>query len=278
VEGNITRLTKVWRQSDPAFLDALNHARRGDGTLAAASLRDCGVDFQTAADIRYKGTTIVARNDEVDRFNFSAQQLLATDAHIVKSERRGKQTGEWKNIPDQNKFKIDDYVMILNNDSPQFTYVNGDCGWVREFNGHEFVIELKRNGRRVAIGPIVRYLEQKDEPEGWLRNEAEKNGLTPYLRDTTPRIKDEKEKVYKWVLGELHYYPLRLGYAITCHKSQGLSLDAVQIDIRNAFFGQPHMLYVALSRARTVEGLRIVGSREMLAQRCKIDPKVERWL
>jgi ATP-dependent exoDNAse (exonuclease V) alpha subunit len=67
-------------------------------------------------------------------------------------------------------------------------------------------------------------------------------------------------------------------YASTVHKSQGLSLDAVQINLTNAFFGSPAMAYVALSRCRTAEGLRIIGDKATLARRIKTDPKVLRFL
>jgi hypothetical protein len=62
------------------------------------------------------------------------------------------------------------------------------------------------------------------------------------------------------------------------HNSQGLSLDQVQINIRDPFFAQPGMLYVALSRARSVEGLRLVGSPEGLRSRITVNPKLRGWL
>lgn len=60
--------------------------------------------------------------------------------------------------------------------------------------------------------------------------------------------------------------------------SQGLSLDRIQVDYRNWSFGGPGMVYVSLSRGRTMEGLRLVGTKETIAERCKTDPKVSRWL
>jgi hypothetical protein len=82
----------------------------------------------------------------------------------------------------------------------------------------------------------------------------------------------------RYVEGQCEFYPVRLAYASTVHKSQGLSLDRCQIDIRDHFFGQPAMLYVALSRCRTLEGLRIVGQLERFVTQCKTDPRVSRWL
>jgi hypothetical protein len=62
------------------------------------------------------------------------------------------------------------------------------------------------------------------------------------------------------------------------HNSQGLSLDAVQVNIRDQFFKTPGMLYVALSRARTAAGLRLVGSEAALLERCVADPRLKAWL
>jgi hypothetical protein len=57
-----------------------------------------------------------------------------------------------------------------------------------------------------------------------------------------------------------------------------LTLDRVQVDYRDWFFGKPAMLYVALSRCRTLEGLRLVGMREKFAKQCAVDPRVKSWL
>lgn len=278
-DAHTERLTKVWRQTNPEFLEAINHIRAGRGEEGARLLKQSGVEFANAPDISFQGTTIVSKNDEVDRYNFAAQQGVHGEKHTVKSERRGKLAGEWKNIPDQLNLKIGDYVMILNNDSQggRFSYVNGDCGWVEEFKGAEFVIRLKRNDALVSIGPLKRYVEQKEEPDERQKRKCEELKLTPYLRDTTPRVSRERDKIWRWVLGEITYYPLRLAYAISVHKSQGLSLDAAQINITNNFFGQPAMAYVSLSRCRTLEGLRIVGTPELLAKRVCMDEKVRRW-
>jgi ATP-dependent exoDNAse (exonuclease V) alpha subunit len=81
----------------------------------------------------------------------------------------------------------------------------------------------------------------------------------------------------RWVIGGVTYFPMRLGYASTVHKTQGLTLDRVQIDIRGGFFSQPNMAYVALSRVRTPEGMRIVGSPDLLAKKIRSDPAVVGW-
>lgn len=82
----------------------------------------------------------------------------------------------------------------------------------------------------------------------------------------------------RWIVGEIYYFPLRIAYASTCHKSQGLTLDRVQIDFINQFFGSPSMAYVALSRCKTAEGMRLVGSPRLLAERVNVSRKVLRFI
>lgn len=82
----------------------------------------------------------------------------------------------------------------------------------------------------------------------------------------------------KWCIGEITYSPITLAYATTVHKSQGLSLDSVQVDCSHYYFGMPSMMYVALSRCRTPEGLKIAGGPKLLAQKTNILVDVLPWV
>src|SRR5262249_13912154 len=122
---------------------------------------------------------------------------------------------------------------------------------------------------------VERRVQHKHPPDEFTDDEikeARKHGTK--LKDGT--FWDPKKGF--WVRGAIRYMPLRLAYATTVHKSQGLTLDRIQVDLRNAFLGQPAMTYVALSRCRTADGLHLVGSPEMLSRRCRVDAKVVRWL
>jgi hypothetical protein len=70
------------------------------------------------------------------------------------------------------------------------------------------------------------------------------------------------------------YMPLRCAWACTSHKSQGLTLDQVQIDLRDHFRAHPGSLYVTLSRVRPPAGIRLVGSPADFIGRCNADPRV----
>jgi ATP-dependent DNA helicase PIF1 len=302
-DKNTTKLEKNWRQTDDRFLSALNAVRSGDGGGGLDWLQNCGITLQSATKVGLDGTTILSRNQDVDRFNYASYQLVKSNRPeiAVNSRRWGQQRSEWNPakgyIPLESKFKEGSYVMILSNDAPNFTYVNGDCGYVRDFNPltGRFSIQLVRTGGIVSIGQIDRYYTQRDEPEGLpygfrpvhLYCECEQQ---PKQVDLSKPIERKRHVLAPWAIpsyncsmatwntGAVRYYPLRLAYAATVHKIQGLTLDRVQVDFRNYFFGQPAMLYVALSRCRTPEGLRLVGSAEQFIKRANIHGEVKRWL
>jgi hypothetical protein len=135
-------------------------------------------------------------------------------------------------------------------------------------------IKLVRNGREETVGKIVRGMEQADMPDGF------DGPRIPKLDDMGDWIEEPhfRGRVRRYVTGQIEYLPVRLAYASTVHKSQSLTLDKVQVDLRDFFFGKPAMAYVALSRCRSLAGLRIVCSRDKFAKQVSIDPRVLPWL
>jgi ATP-dependent DNA helicase PIF1 len=267
-EANTERLTEIRRQTDIRFLESLQAARRGDGALAVDILKSLDVEFAPMLDPDFIGTTIVPDNAKVDAFNYVALKKVPTKQIGLKAIRKGKQRGEWTwsrvkgtGIPDFQPVKIGSLVMILSNDVPAFSYVNGELGHIRGTENKQLQIELLRNKALVSIPPLTRLNTQRDKPFESI------DGMAPF-----------QDRDGNWAVGQITYYPVRPGYAITTHKSQGLTLDRVQIDARGQFFGSPNMMYVALSRVRSPKGLRIVGTPETLAKRINVAPEVVRWL
>ncbi len=298
---NTIKLTEIRRQSDATFISALNAARRGDGKQCVEQLKLAGAKFRHLLDGKFDGTTIMATNEEVDRFNQSSLLKVDGEAFEVRSSRwcaKQYPPGEWKNIPDKAKFKVGALVMILQNDPTRDKqYVNGDLGHVvgvirapeavdsdDPFGFEDDIpsspvapgeilaveIELLRTNRRVFINQTVRPTYQLNEPD------------MDYLPAGPHKDKVRKDRVpgmtrQVWIMGEMTYFPLRLAYATTTYKSQGLSLDRVQINPKAHFFGSPQQAYVALSRCRTAEGLVIVGGEELLAKQINTDPILASW-
>ena len=284
---NTTRLDKIWRQDNPRFLEAINLLRAGKGQEAAEVMKSF-LRFQVNVDPRYEGTTILSTNKEVERANILRMQQIKGRPVTVTSRRWGaKPASDWKLIPDQLNLKIDCLVMILNNDSPAFSFVNGDLGHIVDFTTSDsgqnatFQVKLLRNGNTVNIGKIHRTTMTKDEPEeiksGKIKVEDVRTCCPPV---SPPPFGELSLDVARgiWHMGGVEYYPLRVGYAATVFKTQGLSLDNVQIDYRGKWFGHPGSLYVAVSRCRTPEGLRLVGMQDVFAKRCNVNETVKPWL
>jgi len=284
---NTTHLTKVWRQADQRFLAALDFARAGRGKDCLRVLQSAGQRFEQGVDMNFDGTTIVGKNDEVDRIN--QIRLDKEKGRLIQLPSRrwaagGRVRPEWKNIPERTVLRGGVYVMILANkyEEGRLVYANGDCGWVRGIGPAvdklippTILVQLVRTGEVVQVASLVRDISFGEQP-GWVGGEWAEQGKE---EDGKFRPVPHRRKAKgRWVVGQVEYFPVRLAYASTTHKCQGLSLDRVQVDFRNWMYKSPAMLYVSLSRARTLEGLRLVGTPELLADRCKVDEKVRRWL
>lgn len=272
-------LTTIRRQADRPFIEALQAVRRGD---AGAALEFFGPRLEQTTHPQFDGTTVFAKNDAVDRYNGLRLDKVQGAAVQFGSQRWGKLRSEWGgppkpvhtwDIPETLNLKVGALVMILANRNiaepgapPEYLYVNGDLGTLVEAEKGSATVVLQRTGEPVAVVPIVR---ENLIPLEVGRRKALKEAGHPERVSASGKHE---------VIGAMSYVPLRLAWGTTVHKSQGLSLDAVQVNIRDHFFCSPSMLYVALSRARTAEGLRIVGTPEGFRARCTVHPKVKDWL
>lgn len=283
-DGHTITLTEISRQADPRFIEALRAARKGDGRTV---LDYFGPTLQSDTDDRFDGPTLMAKNEAVDRYNWIRMNRLTGADVYFESAREGKQRSEWGDpkkppatwgIPIRLHLKIGALVMILANKreidpfsgkpTSRFLYVNGDLGEVVDANQeqHEAQVRLQRTGQVVTVDYVRR--EVRVPLDSARRTELIKLGQA-----------DKIAEGGKWeIAGWISYMPLRVAYASTVHKAQGLSLDSVQVNIRDAFFKTPGMLYVGLSRARTAEGLRLVGTEAALIERCTSDPKLKEYL
>jgi hypothetical protein len=268
-------LTKVHRQVDPAFIAAMSAARTGEKDTVVDYFRDRLVD---APDHHYDGLTVVATNDAADRLNALRLDRIQSPLMYWESATWGKPRGDWKNIPEKLGLKVGALVMILANTRDQvdgippylwpLRYANGDLAEVVEMDapGARVWVKLQRNGRVLPVEWVTRQNNIPLEP-------GRKTALRAAGQDHLLSEDGKFETV-----GEVTYLPLRLSYASTVHKCQGLSLDRVQVLTREGMFRQPGLLYVSLTRARTPEGLRLVGSVDGLRERVTVHPDLGAWL
>lgn len=282
-QNNIQLLTKVYRQDNQSFITALDFARDGKPHRLVEHFINLNVLFNKEIDLNFEGTTIFSKNQQVDSFNFLKINKLNTKEIVVYKKTKGRLLSEWDKIPDILKLKQKAYVMILSNKpsnyidgvASEFEYCNGDSGYIESYDSDKeiFYIKLVRNNKIVEVPKITRYFDQKHKPSAL---------STIDFDDNRHKFDEDFEPYYdvikkRWILGEVEYFPLRLSYAATVWKTQGLSLDRIQLDIRNVWWKNPNAIYVALSRARTLEGIRLVGNEKLLLNRTTIDPLVLRF-
>lgn len=235
---HICYLHEQHRQGDDALLTILNDIRGGKaGEHTKVPLR---TRYKKEPHGATKPTKLYSRNINVDAINERELANLQTKEKIYTMTTGGNAnlvTGLKKSClaPEVLKLKIGAEVMFIKNDMLG-AYVNGTRCVVIDFE------------KGPEAWPIVKTYDNKiitAYPEEW---KFEDNGM---IRATIMQV------------------PLRLAWAITIHKSQGMTLDAAEMDLGDAF--EPGMGYVALSRVRSLNGLKLMNLNEMAL---KVHPKI----
>ncbi len=232
----ICYLTEQHRQEDELLLGLLNSIRKNDVDESHYTLLSEQTDIGFT-DI--EPTKLYTHNSDVDSMNTSRLQELNTQKAVFAMESRGNKTllqGLVKNClsPEVLELRKEAMVMCTKNNF-EAGYVNGTLGRVVDFDREDgFPIIETSDGRTIKM-----------VSQSWIIEEDGK------------------------IKAEITQVPLRLAWAITVHKSQGMSLDAAEIDLRNAFtYGQG---YVALSRVRSLSGMKVIG---LNSQALLVDPRV----
>lgn len=225
-------LQKVYRQTDEKFLEILNAIRNGD--TANIDFNELNSRYDPDFDPKEESYVyLCSHNKMADNINQQKLKELGHRSHFFDAEI----VGDFKENQYPNEqtleLKIGSQVMFIRNDtSPDKKYYNGKLGEISYINGDEISVVLDGSEEEIKI-----------IPETWEQKK--------YSLDNEKNIKEE-------VLGSFKQYPIRLAWAVTIHKSQGLTFDRLIIDAGKSFAsGQ---VYVALSRCRTLEGI-ILKSR-----------------
>lgn len=222
-------LEKIFRQQDDLFIGILNRLR--DNVVTHDDIRLLNQHVKTEEEIRAHAETITltTHNYKADELNRRAMDGLPGKARFYEAEIDGEFPPQIYPVAESLELKAGAQVMFIKNDNEQGMYFNGKLATVLSL-GNEIVVELADSA--------VRYT---------LRREKWEN--KKYTLNASSR---EVEEV---VIGTFMQYPIRLAWAITVHKSQGLTFDKAVIDVGQAFAaGQ---VYVALSRLRTLDGLML---------------------
>lgn len=228
---NICYLSENHRHKESNYLDFLNKIRKNkiDSSVVSLLKERLSVSENSKVDI----TKLFTHNADVDFINSQELSKIKSQSYFFKMTSKGKDflVESLKKsclAPETLELKIGAKVMFVKNNY-ESGFVNGTLGKVTGFN---------------SFGePIVKTIEGKSISVSLAEWRIEEDGK---------------------VKASINQLPLRLAWAITIHKSQGMSLDEVELDLSSAFvFGQG---YVALSRVRSLSGLTILGFNEKSLQ------------
>lgn len=235
---------KIYRQSDPHFTSLLNKIRHGELTAEDLKILNARVG-SSENDLKINGyVTLTTTNAAAQTINELKLSELTGPEYEFEAEITG--TFEESAYPTETKFRLKSgaRVLMIKND-PDKRWVNGSLGEVVAVS--KFSVQVKIGKKFYDVAPVI-----------WERMRYgfdEQNG-----------------NIIQEVTGSFEQYPMKLAWAITIHKSQGLTFDQVAVDLgRGAFtHGQ---VYVALSRCRTFENL--ILKRPVYARDIIFDSQIE---
>lgn len=222
-------LKEVYRQQDAVFISMLNAVRGGHPSIEvirALNSRYCP-GFVPPPDEGY--IRLTTHNHIADEYNSRQLSLIDDQAHSFEAEVSGNFPESSYPVDFRLELKAGAQVMFVKNDpSSDKRYYNGKIGIVADFYEEYIMVQCPGEDEKIAVEPLE-----------WENSR--------YV------INEQTQDMESEVIGIFRQYPLRLAWAITIHKSQGLTFDKAIIDAASAFAsGQ---VYVALSRCRTLEGM-----------------------
>lgn len=216
---------KVYRQDDQAFLEILNHVR--DCRVSELDLIKINTRVRSCSEDEGLAIILSPYNAAVHQINQRHLDHLETEAYTYTATIEG--SFKQKNAPAEEKLtlKVGAQVMFTRNDGDH-RWVNGTLAEVVSLNENQIIVR-KDDGSKFVVDKVT-----------W---EA-----YSYKYDK------ESKKMDKELVGTFTQYPLKLAWAITIHKSQGMTFDKMVLDLSRDVFSSGQ-LYVALSRVRSLDGL-----------------------
>ena len=220
---------KIFRQSDNQFINVLNEVRNNSLSQEGINLLKSryNPDFKPRTEDNY--ITLTTHNNSADNLNKTELDKLKSSIHKFHAVVKGTFPENAYPVDEVLELKEGAKVMFIKNDTeiPRRFY-NGKIGVITSIQNDEVTVECPGDKDEITVSSYmwenIRYNTNKE----------------------TNTIEEE-------IIGTFNQIPLRLAWAITIHKSQGLTFDKAIIDAGKAF--SPGQVYVALSRCRTLEGI-----------------------
>ncbi len=242
-------LKHIYRQSDAGFIKLLNRVR--DNRLDEPTLKNLNQryiqDFTPGKDQGY--ITLTTHNRNADSMNQSKLDALSKKEHHFNAQISGDFPEHIFPTQAFLKLKEGSQVMFVRNDqSSEKLYYNGKIGRVIKISDKYIYVICPGDPKEIVVEQVI-----------W--------------ENIKYTLNNENKEIQEDIIGKFEQYPLKLAWAITIHKSQGLTFDKAIIDARAAFaHGQ---VYVALSRCKTLEG--IVLSSPLSSKGIETDPAINNF-
>jgi len=233
IEYVTIQLEKVYRQQDDTFLTLLNHIREGHPTADDLALLNARYQPAFVPQPNEGYIRLTTHNQMANNYNESELKKLSGRAYTYRAKIEGTFPDYSYPTAETLVLKEGAQVMFVKNDpSGEHRYYNGRIGHVKLAEDNRLEVYCPGDAEAIEVEPL----------------EWENARYT--LNDQTREIETE-------VLGKFSQLPLRLAWAITIHKSQGLTFERAIIDASLSF--APGQVYVALSRCKTLEGMALAS-------------------
>ena len=230
-------LSKIFRQTDDKFISVLNNLRNNQITAEDIQALNQYVkpNFDLKANKGY--ITLTTHNNKADAMNAQALEDLEEKLVVYKPEITGDFPDKIFPVEEQLQLKVGAQIMFVKNDlSFDKNYFNGKMGVIKSLSSKEIWVHFPEENKTIEV-----------EKYEW-------QNIRYKIDEATKEIEEE-------VLGTFVHYPIKLAWAITVHKSQGLTFDKAALDVSQVFL--PGQAYVALSRLRSLEGLILLSPLRM---------------
>ena len=223
-------LTKVYRQSDKAFVSVLDHIRTNTANATDLQLLNTryGTEIEESENDMY--ITLATRRDTVDYINEKKLAELPGESAILKGEIKGEFPENSLPTLMELELKPGAQIIFIKNDFEK-RWVNGTIGTVAGIDENDTLYVITEDGREFDV-----------KKERWA--------------NIRYRYNEVEKKIEEEELGVFIQYPVRLAWAITIHKSQGLTFSRVVIDFTGGVFAGGQT-YVALSRCTSLDGIQL---------------------